>query len=110
MKLNVAAALFQSEPRVRVGLITSLALVGLLVISSGAAMALDGIDLSKPSEENDEGGCSQLVRIKYPFLGCSDGEIGLADEDDSWENSRQIPLMRAFTEGDGYWGPSLNEM
>ena len=72
-------------------------------------MALDGIDLSKPAEEVGEGECSRLVQIKYPFLSCTHGEIGLADGDASWENSRQIPLQSAWSEGDGYWGPSYNE-
>lgn len=110
MKLNVAAALFQSERRLQVRLITSWVLAGCILFSSGAAMALDGIDLSQPSAENGEGECSQLVQIKYPFLSCRDGEIGLADADDSWDNRRRIPLMSAWTEGDGFWGPSLNDM
>jgi len=109
MKLNVAAALFQSNCRLRVRLVTSLILSSLLVLSSGAALALDGIELSEPSEESDEGGCSRLVQIKYPFLSCSGSEIGLAEENEMWENSRQIPVMGAFVEGDGYWGPSLND-
>ncbi len=109
MKLNVAAALFQSERRLQVRLITSWVLAGCILFSSGAAMALDGIDLSQPSAENGEGECSQLVQIKYPFLSCRDGEIGLADADDTWEDSRQIPLMSEWTEGGGYWGPSYNE-
>ena len=110
MKLNVAAASFQSVRRVGVRLATSLALAGLLLLSSGTAMALDGIDLSEPSEEEGEGGCSQLVQIKYPFLSCAAGEIGSAEGDDTWENSRQTPIQGKFVEGNGFWGPSLNEM
>lgn len=110
MKLKIAAALFQSERRLRVRLITSLALAGFILFASGAAKALDGIDLNEPAEENGEAGCPQLVQIKYPFLGCGEGKIGSADDADSWDQSRRIPLMSVWTEGDGYWGPSLNEM
>jgi hypothetical protein len=114
MSFNVAAALFRSDRRTAVRLIVSLALASLLFFSSGAVMALDGIDLSNPpeeaSEEPGEGACSRLVQIKYPFLSCTDGEIGSADGDDSWEDNRQIPLMSPWTESDGYWGPSYNEI
>ncbi len=96
MKLNVAAVLT-----------LFLALAGLLVFSSGVAMALDGIDLSTPSEEIDDGGCSQLFRIKYPFLSCANGVIGSAEGDATWENSRQIPIGSAWVEGEGYWGLSF---
>jgi hypothetical protein len=99
MKFNVVAA----------ALLRSLALAGLLFFSSGAALALDGIDLSVPAEEVGEGECSRLIQIKYPFLSCANGEIGLADGDATWENSRQIPLQSSWIEGDGYWGPSYNE-
>ncbi len=97
MKLNVVAAL-----------LLSLALAGLLLFSSGAAMALDGIDLSQSAEEVGEGECSRLVQIKYPFLSCTNGEIGLADGDATWDNSRQIALQSRWTEGYGYWGVSYN--
>ncbi len=110
MKLNVAAALSQSERQVRAKRVISVILASLFFLSSGVALALEGIDLSNPSEETDEGGCSRLVQIKYPFLSCTDGEIGLVDRDDDWENSRQIPLMSDWTEGDGIWGPSPNGM
>lgn len=110
MKLKIAAALFQSERRVRARMIISLALAGLLLFFSGTAMALDGIDLSGPLDEDDGGGCSELVQIKYPFLNCRDGEIGSTDYGENWDNHRQIPLMSDWAEGDGYWGPSLNEM
>ena len=96
MKLNAAAVL-------------AVSLVSFFfILSSTAAFALDGIDLSHPSEAVEDGGCSQLVQIKYPFLSCANGEIGLADDNATWENSRQIPIMRDWTEGDGYWGPELN--
>jgi hypothetical protein len=120
VKLNVAAVastLFQtfqsqvhSKARARVTLVISLVLSVLLLISTGAALALDGIDLSEPSEEVADGDCSRLVQIKYPFLSCSDGEIGMAEADEVWEDHRQIPLMRPFVEGDGFWGPDLNQM
>jgi len=98
MKLNVAAVLTRI-----------LALAGLLFLSTGVAAALDGIDLGPSSEETDGGDCSQLVQIKYPFLNCTNGETGSTEADDTWENSRQIPLGSAWTEGDGYWGPSVDD-
>ena len=114
MSFNVAAAFFRSERHTRFSLVVSLALASLLFLFSGAVMALDGIDLSNPPEETGEeageGGCSQLVQIKYPFLTCTNGEIGSADGDESWEDNRQIPFMSVWTESDGYWGPSYNEM
>jgi hypothetical protein len=114
MSFNVAAAFFRSKRCTRVSLVVSLALASLLFFTSGAVMALDGIDLSNPPEESGEeageGGCSRLVQIKYPFLSCTNGEIGSADGDDSWEDNRQIPFMSVWTESDGYWGPSYNEM
>jgi hypothetical protein len=111
MKLNVAAALFQSERRGRNALTLFIALVISIGFAAGAASALDGIDLSNPaeeSEESEEAGCAQLIQIKYPFLKCASGEIGLAEGDDNWESSRRIQVMSDWTEGDGYWGPDLN--
>ena len=91
MKLNVAAVL-----------------IGFLCFP-GAAMALDGIDLSQPAEVVAEGECPRLIQIKYPFLTCAHGEIGMSDADETWDNSRRVPLMSEWTEGDGYWGPDLND-
>ena len=51
MKLNVAAALFQSERHGRARLIVSLVLASLLFFSSGAVMAADEVD-SVESEES----------------------------------------------------------
>lgn len=115
MKLDVAAALLESvrRPRARVAIswvsAVFMVLTVLVFFWSGAAMALDGIDLSKPSEEIVEEGCSRLVQIKYPFLSCGNGEMGPTDSDETWENIRQIPLMSSWVESDGFWGPSLNE-
>ena len=94
MKLNAAAVLV-------------IALV-LFLFPATAAFALDGIDLSHPGEPAEGDGCSRLVQIKYPFLSCSDGEIGLSEMGDSWNNSRRIQIMSDWEEGDGYWGPELN--
>lgn len=80
---------------------------GLLL--AGPAMALDGIDLSEAPEPPAAGECSRLVQIKYPFLSCPTGEIGLAGGDATWENSRQIPIQSEFNEGNGYWGDELNQ-
>lgn len=94
MKLNTAA-------------VFAVALVFFL-FPSGTAFALDGIDLSHSGELAQGEGCSRLVQIKYPFLSCSDGEIGLSEMDDTWENTRRMPIMSDWMEGDGYWGPALN--
>ena len=110
MKLDVAAALFQSTIPVRVTLIFSLLLSVPIAFVAGTAMALDGINLSEPAEEVAAGECPRLIQIKYPFISCSDGQIGMAEGDDSWENSRQIPLQRDWVEGTGWWGPDQNQM
>jgi len=75
---------------------------------SGTAIALDGIDLSHPAEPTASDACSRLVQIKYPFLHCSEGEIGLSAMGDTWDASRRIAIMSDWVEGDGYWGPDLN--
>lgn len=90
--------------------------IGLVALAmlpmAGAATALDGIDLSRgilqreaavPGAETT--GCPMLIEIKYPFLRCPDGQIGLAEGDDTWENSRQIPRQGEWNEGHGAWGP-----
>ncbi len=94
MKLDAAAVL-----------VLSLA----VFLFSGVAFALDGIDLSNPPEAVEDEACSQLFKIKYPFLPCGGSEVGSPDEQPDWENTRRIPLMSDFTESDGYWGPELNE-
>jgi hypothetical protein len=94
MKLNAAAVFV-------------LSLVVLLF--SGTAFALDGIDLSNPPEAVEDEACPRLFQIKYPFLACGDGDVGSPDEGPTWENTRRIPYLSDFTEGDGYWGPDLNE-
>ncbi len=108
MKLDVAAATLRtthhSSTRIFVSLLSSL----LILFASGSAFALDGIDLSNPASDDESGGCPPLIQIKYPFIDCPDDEIGLDDADDTWENSRRIPLMSRWTEGDGTWGPDLN--
>lgn len=99
MKLNVAAALLQSNRRVRVQPIVSLVLASLLFFFSGAVIAAD------------EGGDSQAVQDEAPAPEppANDGETEATVENATWENSRQIPLQSRWTEGDGYWGPSLNQ-
>ena len=76
---------------------------------AGAATALDGIDLSEPLEPVAEGECPRLTQIKYPFLSCATGQIGQSDSDETWENSRRMPMQGKWNEGNGYWGPTLNE-
>ena len=90
-------------------------LLPLACLLAGPAAALEGIDLSAKADVEDAaeevapGGCSQLVQIKYPFLSCSNGEIGLAGGNDTWETARQIPRQSVFIEGTGYWGPDQNQ-
>jgi hypothetical protein len=91
------------------GFCLALATAGLLF--AGTAQALDGIDLSASPEAAEEGaveGCPRLIQIKYPFLKCTNGQIGLAAGDDTWENSRRIPMQSEWTEGNGVFGPELN--
>jgi hypothetical protein len=113
MKLD-AAALLETDRPFRITLIVSLS----LVLLASASSALDGIDISAEAAAMKEAGeptktadgeCPRLIQIKYPFLRCSHGEIGLSDSDADWANSRQIPLQTKFVEGDGYFGPSLNQ-
>jgi hypothetical protein len=101
MKLDVAAALLQSKSRVRVRLIVSLVLASLLFLCSGAVIAAD----------DAEGGDSQSVLSEEPApeAQADDSETQPAFENATWENSRRIPLGSSWTEGDGYWGPSLNQ-
>lgn len=80
----------------------------LCLLAASGALALDGIDLSEPAEATAAGECPKLIQIKYPFLSCKDGEIGSADGDATWDNSRKIPIQSEFIEGNGYWGPDLN--
>ena len=77
---------------------------------ASSAVALDSIDLSVPAEPTAEGECSRLVQIKYPFLSCVNGEIGQSDDNDTWDNTRHLPMQSDWNEGDGYWGPTLNEI
>lgn len=91
------------------------AVVGILVLGialgvsfAGSALALDGIDLSQPVEATAPGECPRLIQIKYPFLRCEGGIIGLADGDATWENTRQIPTQGKFNEGNGFWGDEMN--
>lgn len=89
--------------------LASIAVTLMLLGSAGSAAALDGIDLSAAQAETAEGECPKLVQIKYPFLSCANGQIGQTDADDTWENSRQIPMLGTWTESDGAYGPSLNQ-
>jgi hypothetical protein len=83
-------------------------LVAAAFLAAPMAGALEGIDLTGGAEPAAEGDCPRLVQIKYPFLSCPGGQIGQSGEDDSWEGTRHIPGQSEWTEGDGYWGPSLN--
>ena len=105
MKLDAAAARLSRYPRIA-RIVGGLALMVLLL--PGGASALDGIDLNEPLEPTAAGECPRLIQIKYPFLSCQEGQIGMAEGNDSWEDSRRIPLQSHFIEGDGYWGPDLN--
>jgi hypothetical protein len=120
MKLN-AAVLFQSiRPMWATSILTLLLGLSFLLIA-GTASALDVIDISAQAaaandaeatdatKSADDAACPRLIQIKYPFLHCAKGEIGMSDGDDDWENSRQIPMQTEFVEGNGYFGPDLNQ-
>ena len=110
MKLD-AAAHPSRTPRSTsfIAMLSMMALMALMVcLIPAGAMALDGIDLNEPPEATAVGECPRLIQIKYPFLSCVNGEITMAEGNDSWENSRRLPLQSRFIEGDGYWGPDLN--
>ena len=64
---------------------------------------------AEPLEPAAEGECPRLIQIKYPFLSCADGQIGQSDENETWENSRQLPQQGSWNEGDGAWGPDQNQ-
>jgi hypothetical protein len=87
----------------------ALALILALGLAAPAA-ALEPICLKAALAELGPDQCPLLTRIKYPWLSChtdSDGvvvaEIGRGG--DSWERSRRIPWLGAWSEGNGYWGP-----
>ena len=119
MKLNVAAALVQSEyvqPRYkgRVRPIVSLVLASLLFFSSGAVMAADEVDAGEASpeatESEDAAPEPHALATAIAKDNTDDGdEAKPAVENATWENSRQIPVMSAWTEGGGFWGPSYHE-
>lgn len=91
------------------------AAVVLTLLLSTSALALDGIDLADPATAPAAGECPALVKIKYPFLTCGgDAAHTLLQARPlkiapSWDNARQIPRMSDWTEGDGYFGPDLNQ-
>lgn len=114
MKLNVAAALFQSERHVRVRLIISLVLASLLFFSSGAVMAADEVDAGETSSEAAESEDTAPEPHAVATAIANDNsenadEAKPAIENATWENSRQIAVMSAWTEGDGFWGPAYHE-
>jgi len=89
----------------------------LVLFGASVASALEGINLSRRDAEarlaadgtaNGEG-CSQLFRIKYPFLSCTEGRIGSRTVSATWENSRRMPTQSEWIEGDGAWGPERNQ-
>ena len=104
-----AGSLFRRLPTALVALIA--------LLGAGVAPALDGIDLSRGGAEvgvEGEGeasaeGCSRLFRIKYPFLSCDEGRIVSGSMSATWENSRRMPIQSEWIEGDGAWGPALNQ-
>ncbi len=75
------------------------------VFAASPAFALDGIDLSSEPAPVAEGECPLLVQIKYPFLSCADGQIGLSGADETWETERQMIRQGDFTESDAGWRP-----
>jgi hypothetical protein len=97
----------------------------LTLTSSQSAFALDGIDLSRPATDPGEEAaatdddCPALTKIRLPFLcpGAGAGSEGAhalvqvrpPNPNPSWESARQIPRMSDWTEGNGTWGPDLNQ-
>lgn len=112
MKLDVAVDSIGSDTgnfrEISRSLRASAAALGVLLLAS-PAMALDGIDLSRAPAAPAEGECPELIKIKYPFLSCANREVGVASGNDTWDNSRQIPIQSEFIEGNGYWGLDLNQ-
>lgn len=108
--LNHAAVVHSSRPRrfQAAGLFTNVVFWCLGLVFATSAAALDSIDLSVEPPPLAEGECPRLIQIKYPFLRCADGEIGLSEGNDTWQNARQIPRGGEFIEGNGYWGDELN--
>ena len=80
-----------------------------VALTATSATALEGIDLNGPLEPVGDGECPRLIQIKYPFLSCTNGLIGLSDANATWENSRQLPQQSDWTEGDAAWGPDQNQ-
>ena len=76
-----------------------------LTMMPGTALALDGIDLSSEPEPVAEGECPRLIQIKYPFLSCASGQIGLSDADETWETERRMIRQGDWTESDAGWRP-----
>lgn len=80
-------------------------LIAALALAASPALALDGIDLSSPPEPVAEGECPLLIQIKYPFLSCTNGQIGLSDADETWESERRMIRQGDWTESDAGWRP-----
>ncbi len=89
---------------------------------TGSASALDGINLSRPATgaaAPEAGDCAPLTKIRNPFLCTGDGQgpedvrsllqARPVNPNPSWERARQIPRMSDWTEGEGTWGPDLNQ-
>lgn len=108
MKLDAAAARLSPFRSPRIVRIAGASCLVFALLLPGGALALDGIDLSEPSEPVAAGECPRLIQIKYPFLSCVDGGIEGIDADATWENSRRIPLQSRFIEGNGFWGDDRN--
>jgi len=79
----------------------------LVLFGASVASALEGSNLSRRTANGE--GCSQLFRIKYPFLSCTEGRIGSRTVSATWENSRRMPTQSEWIEGDGAWGPERNQ-
>lgn len=104
--LNLAAA--PGIPN-RSRLAATLGAIALLTgLTAGHASALEGIDLSSPAEATAAGACPQLIQIKYPLRSCVDGQLGQTDANETWDNTRHMPMQSHWIEGDGYFGPELN--
>ncbi len=99
MLMNAAAERVSTSVRRLSGAAFAAGLIS-VGLAAPQALALEGIDLSTAAEPVAEGECPRLIQIKYPFLSCAAGEIGLSTADETWENSRQIPTLGDWSEND----------
>jgi hypothetical protein len=112
MMLRNAAAV----PTLLSVLLATTAIVAVDLFTASSARAGNGIELGEASAPPAEGECPALIKLKYPSMKCTNApasrellQVKPKPLAPSWESARQIPRMSDWTEGDGYWGPDLNQ-